>query len=545
MKKIPLILILCFIVFIPLIGQNTGLPDALYSRAERTRYLETSLNQDVRDFVSALKAASPFVTVETFGTSKLGNPLQLVIMAKPSISSPEEALKSGKTVIYVQGNIHSGEVEGKEASMQMMREIAFGTKSYLLDNQIILFCPNYNPDGNDQLGENRPSQEGSPRLTGVRPSGEGYDLNREGMKLEAIEALSLTRNVLIRWDPALLLDLHTDNGSWHGYALNYAPAFHSAGTKSTFDYTIKMLDTVGAMVLDRSGIPMFWHGYLRIREEGPSIFSAYDHHPRYITNSMGLRNRIGILSETFAHDRFEKRVLANFIFLTSLLEYTNDHAKEIRELVTRADEETIQLIKTEAGQLEKGVNYRLTETPDTIPMLIRVTEPYTDERGRRRAKATGQLDWIRNVTHFKEFIPTILRKVPRAYLFPPELENIAVKLRQHGIRVETLPSKTRMTGDEFIILNYNKQGRASYGGHEMVALDGEFRPGKVTFPTGSYYVDMAQPLAWLIFYLLEPESDDGLATWNYFDDYLKNKKVEKGNVPYPVLKIYSAIHPAN
>ena len=223
------------------------------SRAEKTGYLETSLSSDVAIFCETIGKMSNFASVQKFGKTKDGNDLIMVILSNPRVTTPAEARSSGKPVIYIQGNIHAGEVEGKEASMQLIREICFGPKESLLDSQIVIFCPNFNPDGNDKLSNtSRPSQAGSPVMTGVRASGEGYDLNREGIKSEAVEMKSLLSEILLKWDPVLLVDLHTDNGSWHGYALNYAPAFLSAGMPSTTGYiTDKLLPEVTNSVLDR------------------------------------------------------------------------------------------------------------------------------------------------------------------------------------------------------------------------------------------------------------------------------------------------------
>lgn len=523
-------------------AQLPGLSDALMSRAERTVFMETSHNEDVVKFIEALKATSPLVTVEQFATTKLGNPLQLVIMANPKVSTPEEARASGKPVIYIQGNIHAGEVEGKEASLQLMREIAFGHRKYLLDKQIILFCPNYNPDGNDKFADNnRPSQEGSPKLTGVRASGEGLDLNREGMKAEAIEMKGLLKGVFNRWDPALFMDLHTDNGSWHGYMVNVAPAFQSAGMPEPSNFTMDLLKDAMHTVLDKSGINVFWHGYLSMRPNEQATFVAYDHLPRYIANYVGLRNRMGILSEAFPHELFEKRILSNYYLLVSVLEYTAGHATEIKDLIAKADQSTIDLIKTSAGKIQRGVSYKLAPEPDPVRMLIRETVPYTDANGRKRQRPTGNLNWLENIKHSNHFVPVKLATVPRTYIFPAELEAVAQKLKDHGITVNKIDKKIKVDGEEFLISKLTRSEREGYGGHKTVSLEGEFKPVKKTIPAGSYYVDMAQPLAWLAFYLLEPQSDDGLLYWNYFDESLQKQGTPKGGQVYPVLKSNNAI----
>ncbi len=538
-KSVRLISALLFTVlnFYSLSAQLPGLSDALMSRAERTVFMETSHNEDVVKFIEALKSGSPLVSVEQFATSKLGNPLQLVIMANPRVSTPEEARASGKPVIYIQANIHAGEVEGKEASLQLMREIAFGHRKYLLDKQIILFCPNYNPDGNDKFADNnRPSQEGSPKLTGVRANGEGLDLNREGMKAEAIEMKGLLKGVFNRWDPALFMDLHTDNGSWHGYMDNVAPAFQSAGMPEPTNFTMELLKDAMHTVLDKSGINIFWHGYLSMRPNEQPTFVAYDHLPRYVANYVGLRNRMGILSEAFPHELFEKRILSNYYLLVSVLEYTASHAAEIKDMLAKADQATIDLIKTGAGKIQRGVRYTLAPEPDPVRMLIRETVPYTDANGRKRQRPTGNLNWLENIKHSNHFVPVKLATVPRTYIFPAELENVAQKLKDHGIIVNKTDKKIKVDGEEYLISKLTRSEREGYGGHKTVTLDGEFKPVKKSIPAGSYYVDMAQPLAWLTFYLLEPQSDDGLLYWNYFDEYLQKQGAPKGGLAYPVLK---------
>lgn len=520
-------------------SQDFKIPDELFSRAEKTNYMETTSSADVVKFCRVLGNLSKYAYAESFGTTKEGNELMMVILANPRVSTQAEALASGKNVIYIQGNIHAGEVEGKEASLQLMREICFGPKSSLIDNQILIFCPNYNPDGNDKLSStNRPSQDGSPLLTGVRASGEGYDLNREGIKAEALESKALVKNIITKWDPVLFIDLHTDNGSWHGYTLNYAPAFVTAGMPSTTDYvTRNIFPYAEKAVLERSGIPIFLHGYMNMREGEQTTYSTYSHLPRYIVNYTGLRNRMAILSETFSHDKFEKRVLSNYLFLVSVLEYTCSHSEEMKEVISNADIETIKMISEQGGKLKKGVSYSIAAAPDPIDLLTRETEEYSDENNRVRRRPTGRLLWINNVRHFDHFEPLISATVPYGYIFPGSLKNVAEKLSDHGIKVTVNDKRLKADGEQFIISRYTRDSRATYGGHNTVKVEGNFISKSMTFQPGSYYVDMRQSLAWLIFYMLEPQSDDGLLFWNYFDEYLLPEGVEKGNVAYPVVKL--------
>ncbi|MFC1555672.1 M14 family metallopeptidase [candidate division KSB1 bacterium] len=518
--------------------QTAGLPDALFTRAEKTNYEETSLHADVMDFVTSLTQNSDIAKLEIIGSSKKGREIPLVIMADPPVNSPAEAQGSGKLIVYIQGNIHSGEVEGKEASMELMRDIAFGHKGYLLENQILLFVPIYNADGNDSLGaENRGSQEGSPVLTGTRSSGEGYDLNRDGLRIEALETKAMIKNVINKWDPEMFYDLHTTNGTWHGYALTYAPGEHTAGHPATKEYLMENLfPEVSKKVLERSGIDMFHYG--GFRGYPPESMSGAPPQPRYITNSLSLKNKLSILVETFAHDRFEKRILSNTVFLTTCLEYSSTHSEEIREVARRSESETIAEIKEQAGTLQKGLSFRSVQRGEPQPLLVYIPgESYTDERGRRRTQYTDKRVWIDNVRMMHDFEPTRTATVPRGYVFPAELKHVAEKLMEHGVEVQTLDASATFAGEEFTVTGFTRQER-EYQKHHMASIEGSFSSATKEMPPGSYLVDLAQPYAYLVFYMLEPEADDGLTVWNYFDDLLIENGAETGPAPFPVFKYY-------
>jgi len=201
---------------------------------------------------------------------------------------------------------------------------------------------------------------------------------------------------------------------------------------------------------------------------------------------VGLRNRMGILSETFPHELFEKRILSNYYLLVSILEYTNSHSKEVNDVITKADQATIDIIKNGAGKIKRGVNYDLATEPEPVRMLVRETVPYTDANGRKRQRPTGNLNWIENVKHSNHFVPTKLSTVPHTYVFPAELAVVAQKPEEHGIIVKKVVKKVKMEGEEFVISKFSQSEREGYGGHKTVTLEGGFRPVKKTIPVGSF-----------------------------------------------------------
>ncbi len=118
-----------------------------------------------------------------------------MVLARPMVATPAAAKATGKPIYYIQANIHAGEVEGKEAVQMLMRDLTLGALKPMLDSMIVIFVPIYNADGNDAWGPdgatvvNRPD----PALVGLRPNGQGYDLNRDYVKQEAPETRGCVR----------------------------------------------------------------------------------------------------------------------------------------------------------------------------------------------------------------------------------------------------------------------------------------------------------------------------------------------------------------
>jgi len=539
-------------------GISGSWPDELLTVPEKTDYQQTSLYADVMSFIQALEKRSDLVHVEFIATSKGGRDIPLVVIADPPVTTPEEARQSGKPVMYFEANIHAGEVEGKEALMQIMREIALGNQKKLLENQILLFCPIYNPDGNEALNErNRPSQEHSPMLVGVRVSGEGYDLNRDAIKVEALETKGLVKNVLIKWDPVLLLDMHTTDGSWHGYSLTYAPPYTPTADPGPQGYVLNtMLPAVRKAVDKNYALDVFLYGgFPSPRRSGwpPARWTqgGYSADAWFVVNYVGLRNRMAVLSETFAHDPYKWRIRSAKAFALSIIEYTHEHGREMEDIVRKADEETVQMVRTQAGKITKSVAFGVEAFDEPIDILVYEYEAYPDtiietneETGKDENKVvdkyrrTDKIVTIKGVPNYNKFVSVKERPVPRGYLFPGELKNVADKLMEHGIKVSQLDAPLKVTGEEYVISTFGKSRRGRFG-RQPTEISGSFHSATKVFPAGTYHIDLAQPLASLAFYMLEPEVRINLVYWTFFDDYLIKHGVEKKNIPYPVFKYYS------
>jgi len=544
MKKI-LHLFLCMGSVAKLAGQHVPVfPASLQLVPEKTQFTRTASHSEVMQFLDTLSRLSPLLHREIMGKSPAGKDIPLVALANPRIYGPEAARKSGKPVIYVQANIHGGEVEGKEACLMLLRDILHGDGMDLLNHQILLFAPIYNVDGNDQFGKvQRQSQENSPLETGVRENGQGLDLNRDGIKLEAPETQALLSRVLQEWDAQVVIDLHTTNGTWHGYSLTWAPGYLTSGEPGPhFFVRDSILPAVTATLKQKFGLQLGPFGDFYAREGWPPRnFYTYNHHPRYLINGIGLRNRMSILSEAFAHERFYDRIHSTYHFVREILAFTNAHAGEILRINQQADQDASHQAARLAGKGRKGVRFRMVPSPK--PLYAFRTYDYARFRqadGSETMQRIGKMVVHDSVTYHADFRDTLSATLPWAYIIPARLDTVVELLRKHGIRVEKLDKAETFVGEFFEVEAFRRAGR-KFEGHFMASAEGRFLPGEWTAAKGDFRVDMTQPLANLLFYLLEPQSDDGLLAWNFFDSWLEEMGIASGPVRYPVFKAFSKV----
>ncbi|HRG78500.1 MAG TPA: M14 family metallopeptidase [Cyclobacteriaceae bacterium] len=512
--------------------------EGLIIKPEKSNFIKTSTYDEVMNFLYALEKKTDKLHVFSMGKSKDGKDIPVAILSNEKISTAAQAHATGKLVIYIQGNIHAGEVEGKEVVMMLMRDILLGDKTHLLENQIILFVPIYNTDSNDKMEKGRrPSQEDSPLEVGLRENSQGLDLNRDGMKMEALETQALFSNVLLPWDPQVFVDLHTTNGTWHAYSLTWAPGYLSNGHPATYEFVNnKMLPEITRIAKDSYNLDFGPFGDYYLREGWPpKNFYTYNHHPRYLVNQFGLRNRMSILSEAFAHERFYQRIHSTYSFALEILAYTNSHSQEILETNKRAEVETIQAASVGAGKAKKGVRFKMVPL-EKLPNFISYDYIQNSKAdGTKEFIRTGKISRFNDVTYHARFEPTAESTVPNGYIIPAAFSKLAANLIQHGVKVDTLTKSQSFKGEVFQIAKFEKAKQA-FQGHAMAQVDGKFVAATRKFKKGDFFINTAQPLSNLIFYLLEPQSDDGLLTWNFLDEYIEKNKTENQLLEYPVFK---------
>ncbi len=510
-----LVLVLCAV-------WNVSSQSQVKTRAERTNYIETSRYDDVVTFLNTVGTGSPLIHITTFGYTFEGRALPVAIVGRIQNATPQAIRASRRLRVYIQANIHAGEVEGKEAAQILVREIASGKHAQWLDSMILLIAPIYNADGNERVSlTNRGPQNGPIGGMGIRANAQGLNINRDNIKLDTPEARSMVK-LLNDYDPHIMIDLHTTDGSRHAYHLTWEvpnnPAVDPNIAKVARD---EWMPAVMETIKRKDGWAL--HSYGDVDGQPPErVWTTVEDLPRYTHNYWGLRNRFGILSETYSYLTFQERIATVYRFLEEVLNFSHANAVRIRRVAEDADARSL------VGQ-RLSLRSRVKRSDVKAEILMGDTEeevhPFSGQTMLRRldVRKPEQM-WLEST-----FESTESERVPSAYYIPAVLTAAIERLRAHGIRLESLDQSTTVPLEEFRI-DSTQVAAQTFESHQERTVTGKYQVIERTIPAGTYRVSMKQPLARLAFYLIEPRSNDGLLNWNFLDDALKDSKT------YPITR---------
>jgi len=476
----------------------------LLTRAEATAFRETSLHADVMRFVHALDALrDPRLHVTTFGTSPGGRDLPLLILSKDGVRTPADARRAGRPVVLMLDGIHPGEVEGKEASLALVRDLLDGRHPDWLDAIVLLVVPLFNPDGNDALDPaNRrldlKKLAGQPGpLVGTRTQSQGINLNRDYLRQAAPEMRLLQQAVSIPWAPDLTIDNHATNGSVHRFQMTVdVPHTVESGRAEPIAFMRDRLVPDVIAAVRKRGFESGWYGNFvedeRVLDANGDVdpttpvglgWMTYPHHPRFGSNYRGLTNRLDLLLECYSYLPFEERVQTASAWQIETLSWAAAHADVVREVVASSARPPARV----------AVRYRLEPTGTPIDVLTR--SPRTLD---------GAPVTLR-IPHIARFVGTTVVDRPRAYLVPPA---IAGHLRLHGLRVD--PAEGVHDVEIARVTSLGAEGgRAILEAARVGDVSVQWREEARQAPVGWSRVDTDQPLGSIAVYLCEPESDDG------------------------------------
>ncbi len=522
MRKIIFILL-----FLPIVSRSQTIPLEWLTKAEKTQFRETSRYFETLEFIHKLEKHSEYVKIISIGQSGEGRDIPLIIISKDKLFKPLAAFNSDKVVVLIQNCIHSGEVEGKDASLMLIRDILIAERyNGLLDNIILLILPIYNPDGHERFGPfNRINQNG-PDEMGWRTNATNLNLNRDYIKADAPETKAFLK-LFNTWKPDLFIDIHTTNGADYQYAVTYAidnninvaPVVRNWVNTNFLGNILPKMEKIGYPLA-----PYVWFLDNKIPAKGMYGGIAP---PRLANSFVTLHNRPGLLIETHMLKDYKTRVEATYYFLQTIFENLNSDPKSIKQAVREADEQTVKGF---------GNNFPLTfestGVPDTIDFLS--FESKIDSSAISGSEWIQWTDkpinikvpWFRNVKIVKSINP------PIAYLIPKQWKEVTELLLLHGLDIEVLSTPMELEVEKVRFVNPKWQERP-YEGRLPVTYSVENFIEKQLFPEGTIVVYLNQRTAKVAIHLLEPEGPDALVAWGFFNpifeqkEYVENYVAEK------------------
>ena len=514
----------------------------LKTTAEASEFKSTSSYEDVIRFVKTVDAASPNIHYTTYGKTFEGRDMPLVVVGTGlKDASPASVMASKRLRVHIQGNVHAGEVEGKESAQILLREFALGQHADWLKSMVFIVNPIYNADGNERFGQNRGTQNGPINGMGTRQQAQNINLNRDFMKLDTLEAMANAK-LYVDYDPHVSYDLHTSNGSQHAYHLTYSPPLNP----NTSDAIMNVMKNewfpyLNKQVLQKYGWHMFYYGNAQggggrggrggdaaagrgagdpqagrgDAPAGPRAWATFEHVPRFHNNYVGLRNRFALLSEAYSYATFEDRIKATNYFLAETLAWAHQNTDKIRKITEEADRESIigKSLATRAA-IKSGAMIEIL-----MGAVTQETNPVSGRSMNRRADTVNREQMIDRLW----FEATKTEDVPAEYYVPVTATAALNLLRAHGIQMRRIAEPIKGVEQFSITSNTQRPVAANsidFGSHGLRTIDGSWQPSEAVVPINAFAVPMNQPLARLAFYLLAPTSDDGLTNWNFLDPWL-------------------------
>ena len=533
---------LCSILFSPLFAQEIMPPTIPWSGKSLELIVdnsnkwvtpaETSGLTASPDYVTTMKwleevnQASSYVSIARIGTSEQGRLIQLVIVSKDQDFSAEELSTSKKPLILIQAGIHAGEIDGKDAGMMLLRDIAFGGKSALLDRANLLFVPILNVDGHERSSEfGRVNQRG-PKVMGWRTNAQNLNLNRDYTKMETAGIQAIVK-VINTYDPDLYIDIHVTDGADYQYDITYDFVAQGGYSPGIFDWMKTYFKPEINQALSSNGhIP------------GPLLFAANDEDfkdgniafsfsPRFSNSYGDIRHLPTILIENHSLKPFKQRVLGTYIFLEQSIISVSEHFEDLQEAIA-----------SDKNQLREELPVRFgfsDSRADSIKFLGITSEKV-------KSPITGAAYVVWKGQPFIQTIPNILMdkpevsvKLPKAYWIPAEWPQLIEKIKAHGIKFEVLKEAKEMNVELDFIRNYKLSNQPSEGRIRFEEFQTEPINRTVNYQPGSIRISTAQPLGELVAILMEPESVDSYFQWGYFHSILSQTEYMETYIMEPLI----------
>ena len=504
------------------------------TRAEATDYHETSRYDETVTYCRRLAAASPLVHMEELGRSPEGREIVALIVSSDKAFNPEAARATGKEIVLVNACIHSGECEGKDAGLALIRDLLVKEEyktNGLLDHAILLFVPIHSVDGHERFSPYGRINQNGPEAMGWRTTAQNYNLNRDWLKADAPETRAML-GLFHRWMPDLFIDLHNTDGADYQYDITYTLERHANEAPGVVAWQAEAFDKRIFPALTKEGHKIAPYLVLKTADEPRDGFVDGVASPKLSTGYVALWNRCALLVETHMLKDYRTRVMATYDLLKAVLAEFKEHPGKLRAATQAADRDTVAAGKTAYDPARRvPVDFKLG--PGSVPF-----EFLGVEAKRVLSEVSGsvwtQYDPTKPVTFTVPFYNDVqtAREVcpPVGYVIPAAWTVVIDRLRAHGLTFTTLDKPLTCEVETYKFEHAEWQPKP-FENHHLIK-EVKFAPVRKTetFPPGSVVVYLDQPGGRVVTHLLEPDAPDSLLRWGYLDAIFEPKEYSEERV---------------
>lgn len=485
--------------------------------AEKTNFQSgPTMYEDLMNYVYDLESKSQLMSVQKVTETLMGRDVVLCVLSNPAIYKASDAVNGEKPIVLIVNNVHGGEVAGKDATLILMRDLLFRDLKTLLDEVIVLIIPTVNPDGAEKLR---------------RTNEQGFDMNRDYLKLESQEIHALITKVINKWQPDIHVDTH--HGGSEPYVLTYQTNMNPAGDKELMKLGNEIILPRVRAALREEDYDGFWYSG-PMRENRKVVgWTPTSVEPRKQHVYSTLANMVGFLFET---PRGGWRVIKNG---TEVVQIPNEERYKHqvrgeyigqREMIKFAADEPVLLRKTVMEAKKRATMLGMNDSDnDQIPLEYEQVENFKEEfwyrEGTRRGGDPGAQWKKESLPIMTKWEPTRTTTRPWGYVMPPQLAHVIPLLLDHEITVKKLIEPISLNVEVYYATDVNND--EYYQGHYLKKVKALKREETIEFPAGSFFVPAGQPKSNLLCYLLEPETNDNLITWSHLDTYLRSMTEEQ------------------
>ncbi len=505
------------------------IPAEWQTTAEKTDYNRTSTYDEAVAYSKKLAAASGgLVVYRTYGKSGEGRDLPLLIAASGSTFTPKWARKAGKAVVLIQAGIHAGEIDGKDAGLALLRDIAITkTRIGLLKNVVIVFEVIYNVDGHENSNPFMRINQNGPDEMGFRVNASNLNLNRDYMKADAPETRAWL-GLWNTWQPDLFIDCHVTDGADFQYNVTYEYAHFQEVSPAIKTWMDEHFDGNVVPKVEKEGNLLTHYIEFAGREVTGGI-ATFIATPRYATGYAPIRDRAGLLIETHALKPYRSRVRGTY----DILRYT------IEEVGRAKDSLFVANVTADTQTVERGKKYdenfqyplRLGVTDNSTPFAFKGIEYKIEDSqvsgGKKIVYGTDPL----NITIPRYDEGKVVTSVtpPLYYIIPPQFKDVIEVLQLHGIKFTRLTKATEVEVESYQ-LTQPKWAATSFENRVTLTCKQTSIKEKRTYAAGSALIPMAQETANVAIHLLEPNGPDSFVYWGFFNSIFEQKEYAESYV---------------